>query len=172
LRSAAVSEFCEMLSTLGVAQNHVARLFGVGPRSVRRWQSGARRVPLGVSIIFRLLAAKAITLAQVETVAILTRTNGGGPPAPLRSDANPTLTIGEKVLALTPEVCHWPCGDPRHPDDFHFCGSPAVRRPYCDHHRRMAYIKPANPSTVTAPLHLPDSVLRDATLRGRARSSC
>ena len=23
--------------------------------------------------------------------------------------------------------------------DFHFCGSPAARRPYCEHHRAMAY---------------------------------
>jgi hypothetical protein len=51
---AAASELCEMLSTLGLAQHRVAHLFGVGPRSVRRWQYGDRRVPCGVGIVLRL----------------------------------------------------------------------------------------------------------------------
>jgi len=151
-----------MLSALGLAQHHVARLFGVAPKSVRRWQSGDHHIPGGVSVVFRLLAAGAVTVAQVEQAAVPVpvRTNGSakpGPPAPLLGEpapeqsplarakvanlADPGLTTAEKVCALTPEVCCWPCGDPGHPD-FHFCGSPVAKRPYCEHHRAMAYVAP------------------------------
>jgi hypothetical protein len=73
-----------MLSTLGIAQHHVARLFGVGPRSVRRWQRGDRNTPCGVGIVLRLLAAGTVTVARVEQAAIPVpvRTNGGAEPEP------------------------------------------------------------------------------------------
>jgi hypothetical protein len=77
------TEFRATLDALGIAQHRVAQLFGVGPRSVRRWQDGDRRVPCGVGIVLRLLAAGAVTVAQVEQAAI--RTNGSaklGTPAP------------------------------------------------------------------------------------------
>jgi GcrA cell cycle regulator len=48
-------------------------------------------------------------------------------------------TTAEKVCALTLGGCRWPYGDPRHPD-FHFCGAPVVREPYCEQHRAMAYL--------------------------------
>ena len=132
-RAAAASELCEMLGALGIAQHRVAQLFGVGPRSVRRWQYGDRRVPCGVGIVLRLLAAGTVTVAQVEQAAvpIPARTNGSakpGPPAPLLVEpapeqsalarakaatlADPSLTTAEKVCALAPEACCWPCGDP------------------------------------------------------------
>ena len=79
---AAASELCEMLSTLGIAQHHVARLFGVGPRSVRRWQRGDRDIPCGVGIVLRLLAVGAVTVSQVERAAVPVpvRTNGNAKP--------------------------------------------------------------------------------------------
>ena len=52
----ATTEFRATLAALGIAQHRVAQLFGVGPRSVRRWQDGDRRVPCGVGIVLRLLA--------------------------------------------------------------------------------------------------------------------
>src|SRR5262249_21356588 len=112
-----------------------------------------RRVPCGVGIVLRLLAAGTMTVAQVEQVAvpISARTNGSakpGPPAPLRveptpeqSALTPSLATAEKVRALTPEVCCWPCGDPGQPD-FYFCGSLVTKQPYCEHHRTMAYVVP------------------------------
>src|SRR5262245_19592014 len=156
--SVATTEFRETLDALGLAQHRVAQLFGVGPRSVRRWQYGDRRVPCGVGIVLRLLAAGAVTVAQVEQAAVPApaRTNGGTkpePPAPLLVEpvleqsalapalANPSLTTAEKVCALTPEACRWPCGDPEHPD-FHFCGNPVAERPYCECHRALAYVAP------------------------------
>lgn len=75
--SVATTEFHEMLSALGLAQHRVAQLFGVSPRSVRRWQYGDRRVPCGVGIVLRLLAAGTVTVAQVEqAVPIPARTWG------------------------------------------------------------------------------------------------
>jgi hypothetical protein len=107
----APTEFHEALGALGIAQQRVAALFGVGPRSVRRWQYGERRVPCGVGIVFRLLAIGAVTVEQVEQAAapISAPTNGAAPesgapkyegadtieddeqPAPLDSEASADL---------------------------------------------------------------------------------
>jgi len=158
----AATELRAALGTLDIQQHHVARLFGVTPRSIRRWQHGDRRVPCGVGIVLRLLAAGAVTVAQVEQAAVFVpaRTNGSAkpePPAPLLVEPAPApatlvraeaatfadsgLTTAEKVIALAPGACRWPCGDPGHPD-FHFCGDPVAKRPYCEHHRTMAYMAP------------------------------
>jgi hypothetical protein len=150
----AAIEFCALLGALGLAQQHVAQLFGVGLRNVRRWRSGDRRIPHGVGIVLRLLAAGTVTVAQVEQAA---RTNSSArlkPPASLLGDPAPEqsalasakaatltdsdLTTAEKVCALTPEACRWPCGDPEQPD-FHFCGNPVAEKSYCERHRAMAY---------------------------------
>ena len=48
--SVAKTEFGAAIAALGIAQHRVAQLFGVGSRSVRRWQDGDRRVPCGVGI--------------------------------------------------------------------------------------------------------------------------
>jgi hypothetical protein len=107
--------------------------------------------------VFRLLAAGVITIDQVEQAAISVpaRTGGsakGEPPAEPASDqsalarakttalANSSLTVAERVLALVPGVCRWPCGDLG--PDFRFCGDPVVEPPYCAHHRTLAYLAP------------------------------
>jgi hypothetical protein len=128
--SVARTEFCEAIGALGIAQHRVAQLFGVGPRSVRRWQNGDRRVPCGVGIVLRLLAAGTVTVAQAEQAA---RTNGSAKPG-----------------APAADVCRWPCGDPARPD-FHFCGSPVASGPYCDAPLRVA---PAPEQPVVAPAAL------------------
>jgi len=153
--SVAATEFRATLGALGLAQTRVAEMFAVSPRSVRRWQRGDRRIPCGISIVFRLLAAGVITVDQVEQAAVPVpaRTNGSAksePPVPLLVEpapeqsalapalANLSLTTAEKVCALTPEACRWPYGDPRHPD-FHFCSDPVARGPYCEQHHALAY---------------------------------
>ena len=78
----ASTEFHDALGTLGIAQQRVAALFGVGPRSVRRWQYGDRRVPCGVGIVLRLLAAGAVTVDQVERAAVHRMNGGTELPAP------------------------------------------------------------------------------------------
>ena len=158
----AATEFRATFGAFGLTQRRIAQLFGVGPRSVRRWQHGDRRIPRGVDIVLRLLAAGAVTVAQVEQAAVPVpvRTNGSArpvPPVPLlvapapapaalaRAEvttfADSGLTTAEKIIALAPEACRWPCGDPRRPD-FHFCSDPVAEGPYCEHHRTMAYMAP------------------------------
>src|SRR5262245_25331889 len=60
VRDLVAAEFHDTLGVLGIAQHRVAKLFAVSLRSVRRWRHGDRRVPRGVAIVVRLLAAKAI----------------------------------------------------------------------------------------------------------------
>src|SRR5262249_45246319 len=127
-RDPITTEFHRMFRALGLPQRRIARLFGVGARSVRRWRCGDRRVPRGVSIVFRLLAGGIITTAEVEQAAILvpTRTNGRANPEPLLVEsasapatlaraegaalADSGLTTAEKIIALGPTACRWPHG--------------------------------------------------------------
>src|SRR5262252_7024419 len=168
--STAATELRATLGALGLTQHRAAQLFGVGPRSVRRWQHGDRRVPCGVGIVLRLLAAQKITIRDVEEAAAPAQTNRSAAPDPQPAIADPkpeprvsaptvdsepvtpkstaraplpaVLTTAEKVLALAPGVCRWPYGDPRDPD-FHFCcGASVVAEPYCEHHRALAYLAP------------------------------
>jgi GcrA cell cycle regulator len=88
-------EFHSALDTLGLAQQRVAQLFGVGPRAVRRWRDGERRVPCGVGIVFRLLAAGAVTIDQVERAAVA-RANGGLEP----TNGNGGLPVEERDLEM------------------------------------------------------------------------
>ena len=155
----AAIEFRATLGALGLEQQRVAQLFGVKPRCVRRWRHGDRPVPCGVAIVLRLLAAGAVTVAQVEQAAVsvpggMNGSAGLEPLAPLLGDPAPeqsvlarakaatlvdsNLTTAEKVCALTSNACRWPCGDPERPD-FHLCGDSVVEKPYCDHHRAMAF---------------------------------
>jgi len=179
----ATTEFAT-LDVLGLTQCRVARWFGVGPRSVRRWKSSARRTPCGVSIVLRLLAAGTVTVAQVELAAAPApaRTNGRAkpePPAPQRAEPAPkqsasartkTATLAEKLLALVPGTCRWPCGDdPQHPD-FYFCSAPTAKPPYCPRHRAVAYLAPRAGRFVTYGRHgrpsIPDAF--SATSASRA----
>src|SRR6516165_4337643 len=106
----APTEFHETLGTLGLAQQRVAALFGVGPRSVRRWQFGERRVPCGVGIVFRLLADGVVTVEQVERAAnpIPVRVNGGTEPfAPLPFEIQSHYAVDaavDRAPAPVPEV--------------------------------------------------------------------
>jgi hypothetical protein len=155
-RAATTTEFGETLDAVGLSQSRVAKLFGISCRHVRRWRHGDRRVPPAVRLVINLLVTGAISIDQVEQAAIPipARTNGAAKPEPLApllvaparaqaaeavALADSGLTVAEKVYALAPEACRWPCGDPRHPD-FYFCGDPAVRGPYCAQHRTMAYV--------------------------------
>jgi hypothetical protein len=153
--SVAATEFRATLGVLGLTQRRVAEIFNVAPRSIRRWQSGDRRVPHGIALVMRLLAAEVITITQAELAAapVPTRANGGAEPAPPEPTPTPTpapTTTAEKVFALAPNACCWPYGDPRGPD-FHFCGNPVTTRPYCEHHRTMAYVAPSTRRLTKSP---------------------
>jgi hypothetical protein len=182
--SAAPTELRDALDALGLARRRVAELFGVSPRSVGRWQDGDRRVPCGVSIVLHLLAARVVTVTQVEraaAAAIPVQTNGGAkpePPAPLlvapapepalapakaATPADPDLSTAEKVVALAPDACRWPCGDPGRAD-FHFCGGPTTRRPYCEHHHARACWRRSAASMAPSLMGVPHA---DLPLRSR-----
>jgi hypothetical protein len=74
----APTEFHEAFSVLGLPQHRIAALFDVSSRAVRRWRHGDRRVPCGVTILLRLMAAGTVTLDEVERAAVpvSARTNG------------------------------------------------------------------------------------------------
>ena len=124
------TEFRAAIVALGIAQTRVAELFDVGPRSVRRWQRGDRRVPRGVGIVLRLLAAGTVTIDQIEQVAVpvsagrtakrslrlAVKTPALAAVAATLADSG--LTTAEKVFALA-GACRWPHGDPQR-SDFYF----------------------------------------------------
>jgi GcrA cell cycle regulator len=133
-------------ATLGaLGQRRVAQLFGVGERTVRRWRDGSRRVPCGAIIVFHLLATKAITIAQAEQAVIAVPVRNGRarpePPAPCLVEPAPeqSASLAEKVWALEPNACRWPCGDPKDPG-FCFCTRPIAKEFYCEAHARMAHM--------------------------------
>jgi hypothetical protein len=175
------TNFRATFGALGLAQHHVAKLFGVSSRCIRRWERGDRRTPLGISILINLMASGVVTVGQVERAA---RTNGSAKPEPAPVEptpersavadtgavyrggrwngppgrtpersitvdaevsalADPGSTTAAEVYALAPRTCRWPIGDPAQPG-FHFCGAPAVERPYCERHCAVAYVAPSS----------------------------
>src|SRR5262245_13745940 len=95
------------LGALGLAQCRIAQLFGVGPRSVRRWQHGDRRVPRGVDILLKLVAVGAVTIAEVERAAIpvSAQTNGNGDAHPeLVAAQSTTLAHVETATLVDPDL--------------------------------------------------------------------
>ena len=151
-RAAATDELRATLHAFGLTQHRAAKWFGVDARSVRRWRRGDRHIPAGVRIVIRLLAAGAVTAAQVEKAAAIpapVRANGNAAepaaaPAVLAraeaaTHADPGSTTVAAVLALREASCHWPSGDPGRPG-FGFCGELVVAGSYCPKHCRMAYM--------------------------------
>lgn len=60
-------------------------------------------------------------------------------PAPIIPDAMAPISQRLSLLELNSATCHWPIGDPSHPE-FFFCGGKALPSlPYCAHHSRLAY---------------------------------
>jgi len=173
--AAAATEFARALDALGLPQARAARIFHVSARHVRRWRSGARRTPSSVAVVVRLMLARKVTVAEVEAAAFPdpVRMNGvntkTAPPAPLRvapepersaltrTEAAPVGTAAQ-VYALTQTSCRFPVGDPQH-FGFYFCGEPVVCRPYCQRHRRVAYLpierRPSAPFRLNARSILP-----------------
>jgi hypothetical protein len=157
--STAATEFRATLGALNITQTRIARLFNVTTRHVRRWQHGERNVPHTVGLVVNLLAAGVITVSQAEAAAPApARTNGrtkSKPPAPVRVEPEPEQSAVARaevaafvglspaaaaVVALDAKSCHWPLGDPQ--GDFCFCADPVVKPPYCEHHRKRAYLAP------------------------------
>jgi transcriptional regulator with XRE-family HTH domain len=159
--STAATEFRATLDALNIAQHRVAKLFGVGPRSVRRWVHGDRSVPRGVDILVRLLRAGVVTVDQVEQAAAPVRASDSAKPRPptprlvepepepeqsavARAEAAAFVGLSPAaaaVVALDAKSCRWPEGDPGR-SGFRFCNDPVTAPPYCARHRAQAYLAP------------------------------
>jgi GcrA cell cycle regulator len=64
-------------------------------------------------------------------------------PIPLEEPTPLTLESGDKitVLNISDRMCKWPFGDPRYPDEFHFCGAqPMTGSRYCSYHHKKSVI--------------------------------
>jgi hypothetical protein len=62
------NQFRAAIARLDLSQVGAARLVGADPRTGRRWALGERPIPDCVAILFKLLLAKKITIADVESV--------------------------------------------------------------------------------------------------------
>jgi hypothetical protein len=156
-RAPPATEFREALAELGITQHRFAQLCGVSPRCVRRWQSGDRRIPNGIGIILRLLAAGAVTITQVEQAAspapASTRRNGSTqPPCPVNhecrqrtaaatAEPEPAPEAGVGFHQLGRRTCRWPLWENQLPavNEMRFCGGATVAgSPYCSSHTTVA----------------------------------
>lgn len=63
------NQFRSAIAKLGLSQVAAARLVGADPRTARRWALDERPVPECVAILLRLLAAKKITIEDIESAS-------------------------------------------------------------------------------------------------------
>src|SRR5262249_36350365 len=91
-RATATTEFRAALAEFSLAQTRLPQWFDVTPRHVRRWEDGSRHLPHAVDIVLRLLAARMVTVAQIEQVTTARDRTELRPPAPLE----------ESPVAMTP----------------------------------------------------------------------
>jgi hypothetical protein len=150
-----VTEFARALDTLEIKQRSAAQWFRTSERSIRRWKSGARKTPPAVGIVLRLLAAKAITIDQIEQAAVSApaQTNGHAkpePPAPLEPLPAPKQSTSARAKTATPadpgptiaeldrDACRWPVSTPGR-SDFYFCGRLIAKGSYCQPHYNVAH---------------------------------
>jgi hypothetical protein len=54
---APATEFRAAFGALNLKQRYAAGLFGTSIRNLRRWRNGQRKVPFGIAVLMRLLAA-------------------------------------------------------------------------------------------------------------------
>ena len=57
------------LDRLGLSQVGAARLFGVDPRTSRRWVAGDLAIPKAVALALRLMVAQWVTLDEAERLS-------------------------------------------------------------------------------------------------------
>lgn len=63
------TQYQAALDGLGLSQVGAARLFGVDPRTSRRWALGEASVPPAVALALRLMAAHGVALDEAEKLA-------------------------------------------------------------------------------------------------------
>src|SRR5262249_61037586 len=83
-------------------------------------------------------------------------------PAPEQSVLACAKTAAVAIFTLPVNGCRWPHGDPGRAG-FHFCGAVTEKGPYCEEHRRAAYLA-ASMAPVSNPLRQPFHLRRRTTL--------
>jgi hypothetical protein len=138
------TDFRGALTLLG-STRQAAALLGCQPRHLRRWRSGERTLPHGITLLLRLLAAGVITVGDIERAASARANDrvdpGGGAGLPSEGGAAALVedSVVAKVLALADGECRWPTGDI---PTLAFCGAPVTDETssYCAQHRAAAHI--------------------------------
>lgn len=62
-------EYRAALDATGLNQSSAARLFGVDPRTSRRWASGELAVPRTVGLCLRMMASYGVPIAEAQVLA-------------------------------------------------------------------------------------------------------
>lgn len=62
------TEYREAIESLGLSQVGAARLFGVDPRTSRRWALGELPVPRAVELALKLMLKHGVTVADVQSL--------------------------------------------------------------------------------------------------------
>ncbi len=63
------TQYQASLNRLGLSQVGAARLFGVDPRTSRRWVAGDLVIPRAVALALRLMVAHGVGLEEAERLA-------------------------------------------------------------------------------------------------------
>lgn len=62
------TEYREAIESLGLSQVGAARLFGVDPRTSRRWALGELPVPRAVELALKLMLKHGVTAADAQSL--------------------------------------------------------------------------------------------------------
>lgn len=62
------TEYRESIKSLGLSQVGAARLFGVDPRTSRRWALGELPVPRAVELALKLMLKHGVTVADAQSL--------------------------------------------------------------------------------------------------------
>lgn len=62
------TEYREAIESLGLSQVGAARLFGVDPRTSRRWALGELPVPRAVELALKLMLKHGVTVADAQSL--------------------------------------------------------------------------------------------------------
>lgn len=62
------TQYRDTIAALGLNQSSAARLFGVDPRTSRRWASGDMPVPRAVELALRIMLTHGVTPSQAASL--------------------------------------------------------------------------------------------------------
>lgn len=63
------TEYREIIKALDLSQVGAARLFGVDPRTSRRWALGEQPIPRAVAMCLRMMVSHGVSAAEAQSMA-------------------------------------------------------------------------------------------------------